>query len=60
MLCDYLQASAAPPPKFMILEYKYVPDILEKRTPHRAAHLAAAQAKVCPLAPPQQPGLASS
>jgi len=29
-----------------LLLYDYVPDILEKRGPHRAAHLAAAQAAV--------------
>eukprot|EP01024_Parvocaulis_polyphysoides_P009782 TRINITY_DN13179_c0_g1_i1.p3 TRINITY_DN13179_c0_g1~~TRINITY_DN13179_c0_g1_i1.p3 ORF type:complete len:141 (+),score=26.05 TRINITY_DN13179_c0_g1_i1:29-424(+) len=30
-------------PKFHILEYKYVPDILEKRAPFRDEHIAAAK-----------------
>ena len=36
--------AAAPPapPRYTLLTYKYVPDILDKRGPHRAAHLAAA------------------
>ncbi|CAL8463514.1 g3048 [Coccomyxa elongata] len=34
------QASAAP--SFHVLQYKYVPDILEKRTPFREAHLSKA------------------
>lgn len=38
-------ASAPPPPKFHLLEYKYVPDILEKRGPYRADHIAGAKAK---------------
>ncbi len=29
---------------YFILSYDYVPDVLEKRTPHRAAHLAHAKA----------------
>ena len=29
------------PPKYHILQYKYVPDILEKREPHRKGHLDA-------------------
>eukprot|EP00929_Paragymnodinium_shiwhaense_P002196 TRINITY_DN102406_c0_g1_i1.p1 TRINITY_DN102406_c0_g1~~TRINITY_DN102406_c0_g1_i1.p1 ORF type:complete len:138 (+),score=28.66 TRINITY_DN102406_c0_g1_i1:54-416(+) len=38
-------ASAPPPPaivpkKCVLLKYSYVADILEKRAPHRAAHLA--------------------
>ncbi|KAG2440870.1 hypothetical protein HXX76_003724 [Chlamydomonas incerta] len=36
-------ASAAPAPKYFLLEYKYVPDILEKRTPYRAAHIEGAK-----------------
>ncbi|KAG2450581.1 hypothetical protein HYH02_005082 [Chlamydomonas schloesseri] len=36
-------ASAAPAPKYYLLEYKYVPDILEKRTPYRAAHIEGAK-----------------
>jgi hypothetical protein len=36
-------AAAAPTPaKYHLLEYSYVPDILEKRGPYRADHLAAA------------------
>ncbi|KXZ41290.1 hypothetical protein GPECTOR_574g619 [Gonium pectorale] len=38
-----MASAAAPPPKFFILEYKYVPDILEKRTPYRAAHIDGAK-----------------
>jgi hypothetical protein len=30
-------AAAAPPPKYYLLNYTYVPDILEKRGPHRYA-----------------------
>ncbi len=37
-------ASAAP--TFHVLQYKYVPDILEKRTPFRETHLAKAGEKV--------------
>lgn len=38
-------AAAAPAdPKHLLLNYSYVPDILEKRGPHREAHLAGAQA----------------
>lgn len=40
-----LQA-AAPAPKYHILEYKYVSDILEKRTPYRAAHIDGAKKQV--------------
>ncbi|PNH12323.1 hypothetical protein TSOC_000817 [Tetrabaena socialis] len=36
-------ASAVPPPKYFLLEYKYVSDILEKRTPFRAAHIEGAK-----------------
>ncbi|GIL76014.1 hypothetical protein Vretimale_5646 [Volvox reticuliferus] len=39
-------ASAAPPPappKYFLLEYKYVSDILERRTPFRAAHIDGAK-----------------
>ncbi|KAG2497806.1 hypothetical protein HYH03_004077 [Edaphochlamys debaryana] len=37
-------AAAAPPPtKYFLLEYKYVPDILEKRGPFRAAHIEGAK-----------------
>jgi len=44
-LCSALQtsSSAAPEAKFYLLSYDYVPDILEKRGPYRAGHLAAAQ-----------------
>ena len=38
------QASAAP--SYHVLQYKYVPDILEKRGPFREQHLAAAGQKV--------------
>lgn len=38
------KASAAP--TFHVLQYKYVPDILEKRTPFRETHLAKASEKV--------------
>ena len=49
-----MQASAAadpasappPPPTFSLLSYAYVPDILEKRGPYRAEHIAAAKAAV--------------
>ncbi|CAK0738959.1 hypothetical protein CVIRNUC_001117 [Coccomyxa viridis] len=37
------QASAAP--TYHVLQYKYVPDILEKRGPFREQHLAAASQK---------------
>lgn len=37
-------ASAAAP-SYHVLTYKYVPDILEKRDPYRAAHLDGARAK---------------
>lgn len=39
-------AAAAPEPKHLLLNYSYVPDILEKRGPHREAHLAGAQKKL--------------
>ncbi|PSC70823.1 YCII-related [Micractinium conductrix] len=35
-------ASAAPANSYMLLQYKYVPDILEKRGPFREQHLAGA------------------
>ena len=35
-----------PPPTFTLLSYTYVPDILERRGPHRAAHIAAAKEAV--------------
>ncbi|GLC33199.1 hypothetical protein PLESTM_000035100 [Pleodorina starrii] len=38
-----MASAAAPPPKYFLLEYKYVPDILEKRTPFRAAHIDGAK-----------------
>lgn len=37
-----LQTAQAEPP-YRLLVYEYVPDVLEKRGPHREAHLAAAQ-----------------
>lgn len=39
-------APAAPPPPFHALTYAYVPDILERRGPYRAAHIDAAKAAV--------------
>lgn len=36
----------AAPPKHLLLNYTYVPDILEKRGPYREAHLAGAQKKL--------------
>lgn len=41
-----IQASAQS--KYYILDYKYVSDILEKRGPHREAHLDAVRAQVPP------------
>ena len=42
-----LQASAAAaPPAYLLLKYDYVPDILEKRGPYRAAHLEGANKQV--------------
>ncbi|KAL4451930.1 hypothetical protein ABPG75_007592 [Micractinium tetrahymenae] len=35
-------ASAAPANSYMLLQYSYVPDILEKRGPYREGHLAGA------------------
>jgi hypothetical protein len=32
-----------PPPRYHLLQYSYVPDILEKRGPHRAAHIEGAK-----------------
>ena len=34
-----------PPPKYWVLRYEYVADILERRGPYREAHLRGAQAK---------------
>ena len=39
-------SGAAPPPKFYVLRYDYVADILEKRGPFREAHLKGAQVMV--------------
>lgn len=39
-------SASAPPPKHHILEYTYVADILEKRGPYRADHIAAAKQQV--------------
>ena len=40
----FLQAAAPrAAPNFQLLQYEYVPDILEKRGPHREGHLAAAE-----------------
>jgi uncharacterized protein YciI len=36
-------AAAAPGPKYYLLNYTYVPDIVEKRGPFREAHLAGAK-----------------
>lgn len=36
-------AAAAAGPKYYLLNYTYVPDILEKRGPYREAHLAGAK-----------------
>lgn len=38
--------AAADTPGYFVLQYSYVPDILEKRTPFREAHLSAANALV--------------
>ena len=32
-----------PPPRYHLLQYSYVPDLLEKRGPHRAAHIEGAK-----------------
>lgn len=37
-----VQASAAPANSYTLLQYSYVPDILEKRGPYREQHLAGA------------------
>ena len=50
-LLQATQASAAP--SYHVLQYRYVPDILEKRGPFREAHLGAARQKVAPHAPCQ-------
>jgi uncharacterized protein YciI len=39
-------SAAASEPKHLLLNYSYVPDILEKRGPYREAHLAGAQKKL--------------
>jgi uncharacterized protein YciI len=39
-------APPPPPPTFTLLSYTYVQDILERRGPHRAAHIDAAKAAV--------------
>lgn len=44
--CMAAQAGAPAGPKYYILNYKYVPDILEKRGPFREAHLGAANKKL--------------
>lgn len=41
-----VQASAAPASSYMLLQYSYVPDILEKRGPYREQHLAGANKMV--------------
>ncbi|WIA13937.1 hypothetical protein OEZ85_002507 [Tetradesmus obliquus] len=38
--------AAAAGPKYYILNYKYVPDIVERRGPYREAHLAGANKKL--------------
>eukprot|EP00951_Prasinocladus_malaysianus_P026823 scaffold239059_cov28-Prasinocladus_malaysianus.AAC.2 len=43
----YASAAPADPPKWTLLTYEYVPDILEKRGPYREAHLAGAFKMVC-------------
>lgn len=42
----WLQASAAASNSYHVLQYQYVPDILEKRGPYREAHLAGANKMV--------------
>lgn len=44
MIAQATQASAAT--SYHVLQYKYIPDILEKRGPFREEHLAAAGQKV--------------
>lgn len=39
-------AAGADEPKYLLLNYSYVSDILEKRGPYREAHLAGAQKKL--------------
>ena len=41
-----MAASPPAPPRLLLLTYTYVSDIMEKRTPHRPGHLAAAQREV--------------
>lgn len=38
--------AAPPPPKYWVLRYEYVSDILDRRGPYREAHLRGAQAKL--------------
>lgn len=40
------QAAGGAAPSYALLRYEYVPDIVERRGPHREAHLAGAQKKV--------------
>lgn len=44
--CMASQAGASTGPKYYILNYTYVPDIVEKRGPYREAHLGAANQKL--------------
>ena len=44
--CSPPQASAN---SYHVLQYSYVPDILERRDPFRAAHLDGAKKMVCAL-----------
>ena len=46
---------AAQSSKYYSLHYQYVPDILEKRGPHREGHLAAARKQVITLHAPHSP-----
>ena len=48
-------SAAADPPKYTLLTYEYVPDILEKRGPYREGHLAAAFQKVRSTVHPARP-----
>jgi hypothetical protein len=43
---DCLQAASSEP-DYHVLQYTYVPDILEKRGPYRAEHLEGAKKMVC-------------
>ncbi|MEW5303336.1 MAG: hypothetical protein WDW36_006038 [Sanguina aurantia] len=40
-----MATASTPPVKYHMLEYKYVSDILERRGPFRAAHIAGAKAQ---------------